>query len=175
MLKQELIGGESVATPASSPSSGEVRQASCEEDLESRFLVGELVDKLSGGSFKFPLKDGHGVIGKFVFDSMANTIDKVREVLGNKIPFERLDRVEYLFDLIGKLSETLVPFQPSKVVVEQPVALPQVFKQLDRKIVVFFGVFDCDENPSEPSIDQLLIVVVGNCVVGGAVNRLFFS
>ena len=56
MLKQELIGGESVATPASSPSSGEVRQASCEENLEARFLVGELVDKLIGGGFKFPLK-----------------------------------------------------------------------------------------------------------------------
>ncbi len=94
-------------------------------------MVGELVDKLSGGGFKFPLKDGHGVIGKFIFDSMANTIHKVREVLGNKVPLERLDRVEYLFDLIRKLSEALVPFEPRKVIVEQPVALSQVVKQLD--------------------------------------------
>ena len=94
-------------------------------------MIGELVDKLSGGGFKFPLKDGHGVIGKFILNSMANTIHKVREVLGNEVPLKRLDGVEYLFNLIRKLSEALVPFEPRKVIVEQPVALSQVIKQLD--------------------------------------------
>jgi hypothetical protein len=94
-------------------------------------LVGELVNKLSGGSFKFPLKDGHCVIGKFIFNSMANTIHKVRKILGNKVPLKGLDRVKYLFNLIRKLSEALVPFEPRKVIVEQPVTLSQVIKQLD--------------------------------------------
>ena len=93
-------------------------QPSSKKYLESRFLVGELVDELSGCSFEFPLKDRHAVVGEFVFYGMANTINKVRKVLGNKVSLKGFDRVEYFFYFVGEFSQTGVSFQSSKIVVD---------------------------------------------------------
>ena len=103
---------------------------------------------------------------------MTYAIYKIREVLGDKIPLKLLNGVEHFLDLIRKLGQTGIPLKSSHIIIQQPIALPQVIKKLNGQVIILLSIFYGNKNPTKPSIYQLLIIVLGNGVVGGAVDGL---
>lgn len=84
MFEKKFITNESISPPTTRPTSSKMRQSCSDEHLETRFLTMILfIDKLTSSRFKFSFKDAHTIFRNFIFNSVTNSVNKIREILWN--------------------------------------------------------------------------------------------